>query len=572
MSGAAAQDTLGSPPLASEAARVAATRRPLIGAGRWTTCLLRRALAPAGLATMALLVLVAALTGYWWGVAETAVYPGHADSAFYYGVAQNIHAGRGFTINYIWEFLSGQPDLPRFAFDYWMPLPSLLMAWGLGVSNTITAATDVTIVMAVLVAGGTYALARVLTRSWLVAAAAAAVVVVQPVVSTNAVRLDSPLYLTAFALLAMVAAVRARRWPWLWPLAGALAGLAYLSRGEGALLMAVLLVAVLAWSPRGQRLWFAAATLLGFAAVAARFWIACLHYFGTLTPPAESSFPFIGHYEDLFRLHIDRSWSAFFGPSIHDFLSVRLASADQAVSALAVTAQPVDAVVLLVLSGAAAAGAARAARGTTAWKAMLACIRSPWFVPVAFAGAIVFVDVVITPVVADAGASIKVQAAVLPVVVICAMTGLARLQLPRGAAVGIVALLVALPCLVLAQRTRASVANANRVGASQQRLGHYLDAESACLGRPVVLMTRNPWELTEALGIRSVQIPNAPLDDILAVARRYGVTDILMTSTRPALAKTAALLAPGGPLSRSPVMPVSLGIYRVKATVGEPRC
>lgn len=559
-------------PEVSEASRAAAARHALAAVGRRTAGMLATALTPVRLATTAVLALVAVLSLYWWGVAETAVYPGHADAAFYYGVAQNIHSGRGFTTNYIWEFLSGQPDLPRFAFDYWMPLPSLLMSWGLGISDTIAAATHVTIVMAILVAGGTYALARVLSQSWLVAAAAAAVVVVQPVVTTNAVRLDSTLYLSAFALLAMATAVRARDWPWLWPLAGALAGLAYLARGEGGLLMAVLVVAALAWSPRGRRLLFAAAAALGFAAVTAPFWRACLHYFGTLTPPAESRFPFVRQYEELFSLHVDRSWSAFFGPSVHDFLAARVASADQMASALSSTAEPVDAVVLLVLCGVAAAAAARAARGTPARKLLLASIGSPWFVPVAFVLAILFVSIVLAPVVADAGAAVKIYAAVLPVVVVYAVAGLARMPLRRGAAAGIVVLLVALPALLLAQRTRASIANANAVGAGQQRLGRYLGAESACLGRPVVLMTRDPWELTQALGIRTVQIPNAPLADILAVARRYGVTDLVITSKRAALARPSELLTPDGPLSRSPVLPKSLGIYRVKAGVGRPRC
>src|SRR6185503_9382571 len=41
------------------------------------------------------LVFTALVTGYRISVARGARFPGHADPAFAYGVAQNIHAGRG---------------------------------------------------------------------------------------------------------------------------------------------------------------------------------------------------------------------------------------------------------------------------------------------------------------------------------------------------------------------------------------------------------------------------------------------------------------------------------------------
>ena len=131
-----------------------------------------------GVAAVACASFVAIVTVYRLGTLRHARYPGHADPAFYYNVAQNIHAGRGAQINYAWQYLSGQPPLPRYAFDYWLPLPSVLMSLALKVHDSFTTALSVSVWMSVLLAVATYVLARCLTRSWWVPGVAAAVIVV----------------------------------------------------------------------------------------------------------------------------------------------------------------------------------------------------------------------------------------------------------------------------------------------------------------------------------------------------------------------------------------------------------
>src|ERR1700730_8605841 len=95
---------------------------------------------------------VAAVTAYRLYALRLARYPGHADPAFYYNVAQNLDAGRGPKIDYIWEFLTGQPDLPRYAFDYWLPLPSVLMWIAIHIHQGLASALTVNIAMSVLLA------------------------------------------------------------------------------------------------------------------------------------------------------------------------------------------------------------------------------------------------------------------------------------------------------------------------------------------------------------------------------------------------------------------------------------
>jgi len=96
--------------------------------------------------------------------------------------------------------------------------------------------------------------------------------------------------------------------------------------------------------------------------------------------------------------------------------------------------------------------------------------------------------------------------------------------------------------------------------------------EQQCLGRPVVVMTRDPWELTQATGVRSVMIPNAPLEDVMAVARRYGVTDLLMHPSRqPTLGPAVEQADQGlGPFVRERFD--NTVYYRIRGVGADARC
>ena len=200
----------------------------------------------------AALIFTALITGYRVSVARGARFPGHADPAFAYGVAQNIHAGRGQTIDYIWQFLVPADNLRHYAFDYWLPLPSQLMALALGTgrSRGLPAALDMNIAMVLLIGIGCYLLARAVTRSPWVPAVSAVVATVQPVVSNYAMQAESAVYFAGFAIAAMAVAVYSRRLVWLWLLTGALAALAAMCRSEGLILTGVLALATLAWTER----------------------------------------------------------------------------------------------------------------------------------------------------------------------------------------------------------------------------------------------------------------------------------------------------------------------------------
>src|SRR6187549_1361490 len=55
----------------------------------------------------------------------------HGDISFYYTVARNVAEGRGFVIDYIWNFWNDPQGFPTPANVWWMPLPSIVCAIGM---------------------------------------------------------------------------------------------------------------------------------------------------------------------------------------------------------------------------------------------------------------------------------------------------------------------------------------------------------------------------------------------------------------------------------------------------------
>ena len=63
-------------------------------------------------------------------LAALAPHPGIADPNHYYNLARNLAAGRGFVIDYIWQY-HDPPLTVTHPIDYWMPLPGVWPAIGI---------------------------------------------------------------------------------------------------------------------------------------------------------------------------------------------------------------------------------------------------------------------------------------------------------------------------------------------------------------------------------------------------------------------------------------------------------
>jgi len=198
-------------------------------------------------------------------------------------------------------------------------------------------------------------------------------------------------------------------------------------------------------------------------------------------------------------------------------------------------------------------------------------VRSDWLVPAGFLLAAFLFDALVAPVVAGAGAVIKVMVTGVPILVVAAVVQLGRARVNAVIAAVACAVMFGYPLLSLAYNTRATVRHNNAVGQTVATLIRPLQAEQACLGRPVVLMTRQPWEDNQVTGVATVQLPYGPLSDILKAAQQYGVTDIEDPAVRPGVRDLTRLLADGGPFVRSTAFG-SRKIYRLRSATSDARC
>lgn len=208
----------------------------------------------------AVLVLVLAL-GVNFGAASFIHGPGYLDDSYYYGGALQLARGQGFSEPYLWNYLGQPTSLPRPSHLYWMPLTSILAAASMRLFGESFAAARLPSVIAAsvlpLIAYRTAAGATGLRRHGL---AAALLTIFSGFYAAFWGTTDSfAIYALAGSatLLALHRAEQTGRWVW-WFGAGVSAGVAHLTRADGILLLAVILLfAARRWkeSSVGLRAW-----------------------------------------------------------------------------------------------------------------------------------------------------------------------------------------------------------------------------------------------------------------------------------------------------------------------------
>jgi 4-amino-4-deoxy-L-arabinose transferase-like glycosyltransferase len=497
-----------------------------------------RVLLPACSAAVVLVV-----TAYRLHAVRDATFPGHADKSFYFGVAQNLSAGRGPNVDYVWHFLTPQHHLTHFAFDYWLPLNSMLMAGPLWLFHgDLPTALSVEVVLAAVVALATALIARELTDIRWIPPVAAVVVILTPAITDYSVQAEASMAFAATGALAFAAALHARTRPWLWLVAGALAGLAHLSRNEGLLLAGSVILCSITWPTKVPRIRNALMAAGAYVAVMAPYCVVSIAKLGAPLPPASTYFPFVTNFEDLYRS------SPLPGPrdvraiGLRGNLDLRLDALVGRWSDLFTQNGVIVSTTLLILIGV-AIGTAPRDRRSPWWNL-------PWLLPIAYGIAVALLYIVVTPAISATGAWVKTLPLLLPFIVTAALVGVARVTKRGAFRVCLVALLIVPSLTQLSSETRSVIRGNNFVGLEFRTLTPILKSESACVEGEVVVMTRYPWELTQATGFRSVQIPNAPVGEIRKVAERWGVTDILVSAKRPQLIGLAQLERVRGDLYR----------------------
>jgi 4-amino-4-deoxy-L-arabinose transferase-like glycosyltransferase len=239
-------------------------------------------------------------------VAWPHTHPPYMDSFYYVDIARNLAHGQGLTENMVWNYLSGTPPLRHPSSTYWLPGMSLLLAplWALGAGYRGAALLTCALAALCVVLSARAASAMLGTRRHALTAAGLTLF--------NGLWFHdwtSPDAFVLFAALATVTFLLAGKGMHgdcgAMALAGLTAGLAALTRQEGLLLFAAVLIAVPtvrgAWRP----LW--PAGILGavalFLLVQAPWWLHNLAASGQPLGTGSSKALWMHSYDSFYALH-----------------------------------------------------------------------------------------------------------------------------------------------------------------------------------------------------------------------------------------------------------------------------
>lgn len=272
--------------------------------------------------------------------------PGYTDAYYYFGGARQLASGNGFSEPYIWNYLilSRTTNLQAWLWPshlYWMPLvsivgaPFVLAAQRLGGGTLSNAALFRVaqfpfILLASAVPLLSYAVAWLVSGARRHAISAALLTLFSPFyfaywTTTDAFALYALTAAGALVMTALAASDQAHPGRWLFG-AGLAAGLAHLTRADGVLLLACLLVWVVlrpaaAKGWRG-RLFAVGGLVLGYLVVMGpwfwRNWVAI----GAPLAPGSTRTLWLTNYDDIFSFSLNRlSPTAYFASGLVNILS-----------------------------------------------------------------------------------------------------------------------------------------------------------------------------------------------------------------------------------------------------------
>lgn len=479
----------------------------------------------------------------------------HGDVSFYYTVARNLAEGRGFVIDYIWNFWDDPQGFPTPSNTWWMPLTSVICAAGMklfGVEYGVAQATM--IAFSSLLPLVAWFLARELCGGRLVPLLAAALA------STFHLFLDQPCAplshgpYVVLASLALALGLRAGRTGRGWALAGGAVALTQLARSDGLLLSAAVAASWLLVARAPRPSWWRSGLLFaaGYVLVMSPWWAHNLSQIGALQAGGSLRAMYLREYEQWYSLPGSVTREAWLADGWDPVLRLKASVARRNAETLA------EGLVIGAADREQAWGSpALAATLALAWAGVALALarratRRPALVLAAHAALeFAFYTLVFTAVGPESFRSgmYSLYPALLALAALALVQGLrlaARL-LPgppeRAARLAGAAAVLATGLLVAGQWARGAEAMASKARGIGHLNAFYAQVREKLLprlGPDPVIMARDVHELHALTGVRCVQIPYESEPVIRETARRFGVTHILLLgdpqqSSRPAL-------------------------------------
>jgi hypothetical protein len=457
-------------------------------------------------------------------LASKAAHPGHGDYAFYFTLAQNLVSGRGFVIDYIWQFLTIPTAITHNAIEFWMPLSSVIMAGAMAIAGkSLFIALIPGIICGLTAPIIVFYWSRHFSDSRFVHYGSAVLALFLPTLALFSLLTDSTVYYVLLVTATFIFITKAQQRPYYYLLAAAFIGLAHLTRQDSILLIPVLLFAIMTAQIRlSRRLNIAVFALIIYSAVFSPVWISNLNHYGVPLSPGPSKAMFVTSHDDLYSYEKELTWHSYLSWGIGNIISTCIkASADNIKTLYDSVGGPV-----LILSLVGLFGLFYSGEWQNRWRLYLP--------PLLYACLLMLFYSVIVPFNAEGGAFYRSVLSICPFLVILAVDLLDRQFTSRKLAIAVV-VLIAIYSFGYSTFLSANMISANRqLGLQLSELKSVLDKQTPKDQEPII-MTRNPWEIHYSTGYKTIQIPNNDLETIYKVAQRYHANYLVLPGQRPAL-------------------------------------
>lgn len=459
--------------------------------------------------------------------ASLAPHPGIADSNHYFMLASNLADGRGFVIDYIWQYHNPPADVTH-PIDYWMPLPALWPALGLALApDNLFAALIPSVIFGTALGVLAYAIAAACGGDEKMRLVAMAGVLFLPEFVLNAARTDTTLSYVLFAGITCIAFYRGMRGQgWAFLVAGMFAGLAQLSRQDGLLFAPAFLVSIAIYAyvqgwkaiPWRWLLLIPAGWLLVLSPWMWRNW----QLYGVLMPSGFSRTLFMTSFIDQFTygrtLDLQHYLDWGLGNIVSNIALQASANIKMSYSLLDVGLP------IMVLLG-----------FVSLWQHKQREVALMLILPLVLILGLFTSYTFLTPFHTQGGSFKKSYMLVIPFLSVVGAWWVTRHVQPRWMISGVALALMAFNLANAFDLVRLDFAAAARFNQSVIDLKPLLDAAGDVNGDDeIIIMTQDPYILNYH-GYRALMIPSDPLDMILEAAYRYNVDYILLPPARAAL-------------------------------------
>lgn len=456
-------------------------------------------------------------------------HPGIADSNHYYNVAMRLIEGHGFTSDYIWMY-SLPPESIVHPEEHWMPLTSLIAAipmalFGPGVFNALIPF----ILLGALLPLLGYVAARQFQLSELASLFVAAATAVLPEMVLNSVRTDTTIPNVFFVTLSLILLNMALQRGWILAFAasGVCAGLSYLTRNDGLLLLPVLGGTLLIHRLAGRSMRLlaqgSAAFIIAAGIIVAPWIVRNLQVLGIPTTPESRDMFFFTSVLDHYAYDRDFTLETMLAEqSASEIIGKRLF---ELAAALKLTYTTLD-----IFLPVAVAGGLILLWTTREKQRWLTFVPTLIFLLIAL-----IAYPLLIPYKSQAGSFKKIYLTVIPLVLPLAgyalESALADARIQRLTSILVILFLTANAVELVRADARFTAAYMTRMEAVVQTVNTLPDRNA---DGKIILMAQDPFML-KFYGIQSVMIPTESREVILTVAERYGVDYLLMPPDRPAL-------------------------------------